>query len=428
MSRESTCKIYWPSNFVSYCAHGKVYGYHLEDYSFCISHVCITNDTHHAAYKPNGAANEIFLGTIGDDTAEETRDFESSIFLKFSFCTANQRPKLQEFFRLKPISQQLQFDCVQFIYFHPHMPTQYSELARVYEQHQLQQNEAATHSLFLWFIGLLSAAQPLYQLFKKIRGRYWEYLVSCSCIAQHVQYNLQLLLVEWPQKKQKQRTIAEMLCRTVDILLAIILTVFLLWRTDDLLGYVYIQLGSAYSLFSVFLREHVVWIMGWPAGLKLNHALNNLLGNMSLSGLDWWLDVLSLSTIVRHVLQRRVLEFILLGYMCIFGGITFLLALCHDVIGIVFAHLNLFYLVSKKIFILVLQSILSCWRIFRGLLVNGNCVSFIHFLRMLCNTTLSHQARSEIFSEAVLTISILAQNNWCLVLCFSQCWSSCLPR
>ena len=59
--------------------------------------------------------------------------------------------------------------------------------------------------------------------------------------------------------------------------------------------YVSSVIGSLSSAFSFFrfihaevLRSQITWLMGIPAGFKLNCQLSFALGSLSLCGLDFW--------------------------------------------------------------------------------------------------------------------------------------------
>lgn len=161
------------------------------------------------------------------------------------------------------------------------------------------------------------------------------------------------------------------MCRILNIFLYCLVIWYI--AHYDLLGPIAVHAEQLYTYFTKFLSENIKWLMGWPAGLKLNHALNALLGNMSLSGVAWWLDVLQYivnvvkeNSIFQHIRESNKIELVLLVTVSLFGGLSTFLALVMDMLSVLMAHLHLFFLVSKKLFMFVVQAILSCWRLFRG--------------------------------------------------------------
>eukprot|EP00761_Pharyngomonas_kirbyi_P002542 gb/GECH01002546.1/.p1 GENE.gb/GECH01002546.1/~~gb/GECH01002546.1/.p1 ORF type:complete len:627 (+),score=72.80 gb/GECH01002546.1/:1-1881(+) len=111
------------------------------------------------------------------------------------------------------------------------------------------------------------------------------------------------------------------------------------------------------------LRSHIIWLMGWPAGLKLNDELDHVLGSFSLIGIDWWTEVLRFLS----PLQRGFMDI-----LCVSGvfGLSFMLAMFSDLLALLTSHLFLFYLLSARIYSSMLRAVYSLWNLFRGKKLN----------------------------------------------------------
>lgn len=128
------------------------------------------------------------------------------------------------------------------------------------------------------------------------------------------------------------------------------------------------------------LSSFIVWLMesgdstASPLGIKLNLQLDRTLAHMLLAGFDWWGDVCSLLYSITSVMLSAVmpsfapvpyvrwLSFLVLT-LC---GFSFSCALLCDVIAFITIHINLFYLMSARIYQIQLGILISLWRLFRG--------------------------------------------------------------
>ncbi|KAF3787347.1 Phosphatidylinositol N-acetylglucosaminyltransferase subunit q [Nymphaea thermarum] len=108
------------------------------------------------------------------------------------------------------------------------------------------------------------------------------------------------------------------------------------------------------------LRSGCVWLMGVPAGFKLNTELAEMLGVISLNVIQVW------STF--WFFMRPFLRCFAIGLSIsgILFGMTVAEALCLDMIFLVTSHLSTLNWLISLLYAQQLQALASLWRIFRG--------------------------------------------------------------
>ncbi|CAH1273946.1 PIGQ [Branchiostoma lanceolatum] len=107
------------------------------------------------------------------------------------------------------------------------------------------------------------------------------------------------------------------------------------------------------------LQDLLHWLMGAPAGLKLNRPLDEFLGRFFLYHIQLWIGYL-------HILQPY-LEMITwcIGLSgCL--GMSVLLALASDTLSMLTFHIYCFYVYAARLYRLQLYGLGSLWRLFRG--------------------------------------------------------------
>lgn len=90
-----------------------------------------------------------------------------------------------------------------------------------------------------------------------------------------------------------------------------------------------------------FLKDLINWLMGAPAGLKLNHALNNMLGKFFLYHIHlWWTFLIFMKPVMDFAFEVLVL----------FGklGITFQIAIAADLLALVSFHTYCIYVYAAR--------------------------------------------------------------------------------
>ncbi|XP_071107042.1 phosphatidylinositol N-acetylglucosaminyltransferase subunit Q-like [Haliotis cracherodii] len=107
------------------------------------------------------------------------------------------------------------------------------------------------------------------------------------------------------------------------------------------------------------LTRLINWMMGAPAGLKLNTQLTHFLGHFFLYHIYLWTGYLSLLRPVLGVLLRGSS---VLGVI----GASAQLCLVQDVISMMTVHIYCFYVYAARLYSLQVYALASLWRLFRG--------------------------------------------------------------
>ena len=123
------------------------------------------------------------------------------------------------------------------------------------------------------------------------------------------------------------------------------------------------------------LRDMILWLMDWPAGLKLNTELAKFLGDLFLWVIDIWRgkqvyfgtdsNGLTHSGIVGNLnpLLPHIIYFI--GFAS-FAGATMPISMFSDLLSLLTVHIYCFYTASARIFHWQLTIIMSLFHLFRG--------------------------------------------------------------
>ncbi|XP_062598614.1 phosphatidylinositol N-acetylglucosaminyltransferase subunit Q-like [Saccostrea cucullata] len=107
------------------------------------------------------------------------------------------------------------------------------------------------------------------------------------------------------------------------------------------------------------LHSLVEWLMGAPAGLKLNKQLTEFLGHFFLYHIYLWKGYLG---ILQTVLSSMLWYSSLLGLL----GITAQLCFLRDVISMMSLHIYCFYVYAARLYRFQVYALSAFWRLFRG--------------------------------------------------------------
>ncbi|KAG5995504.1 hypothetical protein E4U52_008233 [Claviceps spartinae] len=124
--------------------------------------------------------------------------------------------------------------------------------------------------------------------------------------------------------------------------------------------WVAMRIGDLLRIYTVeALETSIKWLMGWPAGLKLNSELADFLGNLFLWVIDYWSSCVG----TLHSILPKVVWFIGLAS---FAGASMPVALCSDLLSALTIHIYSFYLASARIYHWQLTILQSLFHLFRG--------------------------------------------------------------
>ncbi|XP_043945240.1 phosphatidylinositol N-acetylglucosaminyltransferase subunit Q [Protopterus annectens] len=107
------------------------------------------------------------------------------------------------------------------------------------------------------------------------------------------------------------------------------------------------------------LTELLEWLMGAPAGLKMNRALDQVLGRFFLYHIHLWISYIHL--------MSPFIEMIL-WYVGLLAslGLTVALSVISDIIALLTFHIYCFYVYGARLYCLMVHGLSSLWRLFRG--------------------------------------------------------------
>ncbi|KKA27017.1 hypothetical protein TD95_000534 [Thielaviopsis punctulata] len=120
------------------------------------------------------------------------------------------------------------------------------------------------------------------------------------------------------------------------------------------------QISHLLDTYTVLaLQRSISWLMGWPAGLKLNNELAAFLGDLFLWVIDYWSSCINhLHPILPHVIW-------FIGFSS-FAGASMPIAMFSDLLSGLTIHIYSFYLASARIFNWQLTILISLFHLFRG--------------------------------------------------------------
>ncbi|KAK3592677.1 hypothetical protein CHS0354_015978 [Potamilus streckersoni] len=155
----------------------------------------------------------------------------------------------------------------------------------------------------------------------------------------------------------KMRCMNVYLRQAIDTVLGILLMLYLMQgdRCDTLA----MALHSWAEHVAGELKVLLNWLMGAPAGLKLNSQLTHFMGHFFLYHIYLWKGYLYL---LKSILGQ------LIWYSSITGilGMSIQLALFQDILSTLTIHIYCFYVYAARLYRLQVYALSSLWRLFRG--------------------------------------------------------------
>lgn len=143
----------------------------------------------------------------------------------------------------------------------------------------------------------------------------------------------------------------------LDVALGIVFGMLVLVNLES----VYLETMSVASdITNNLLRSGCVWLMGVPAGFKLNTELAELLGMISLNAIQIFSTLwFFLGSVVYHFIKGLALS-------GIFLGLSVPASLCIDMIKVATFHIQTLHWLMSFLYSRQIQALASLWRLFRG--------------------------------------------------------------
>ncbi|XP_035985781.1 phosphatidylinositol N-acetylglucosaminyltransferase subunit Q [Fundulus heteroclitus] len=147
----------------------------------------------------------------------------------------------------------------------------------------------------------------------------------------------------------------------VSVLVDVALGVLLMWwlYRDDHIAMLADTLVPAADRVAQQLEELLQWLMGAPAGLKMNRALDQVLGRFFLYHIHLWISYI-------HLMSPFIQGILWYGGLSACLGLTFALSLLSDMVALFTFHIYCFYVYGARLYCLKIYGLSSLWRLFRG--------------------------------------------------------------
>lgn len=143
----------------------------------------------------------------------------------------------------------------------------------------------------------------------------------------------------------------------VDVALGVLLMSWL--YRDDHITTVANALVPAADHVAKELNALLQWLMGAPAGLKMNRALDQVLGRFFLYHIHLWISYI-------HLMSPFVESLLWYGGLSAALGLSLFLSLLSDMIALLTFHIYCFYVYGARLYCLKIYGLSSLWRLFRG--------------------------------------------------------------
>ncbi|XP_015272055.1 PREDICTED: phosphatidylinositol N-acetylglucosaminyltransferase subunit Q, partial [Gekko japonicus] len=186
----------------------------------------------------------------------------------------------------------------------------------------------------------------------------WSKLSTC----QQLRHRLQHLQVvsstrKAPDQAQLMRKANIFVSLLLDVALGILLMCWLYQK--DRIGHLANALIPMADLVAQQLQDLLQWLMGVPAGLKMNRALDQVLGRFFLYHIHLWISYIQLmSPFIEMILWYVGLS------ACL--GLTVALSILSDIIALLTFHIYCFYVYGARLYCMKIYGLSSLWRLFRG--------------------------------------------------------------
>ncbi|KAM9261795.1 phosphatidylinositol N-acetylglucosaminyltransferase subunit Q isoform 4-T5 [Cariama cristata] len=186
----------------------------------------------------------------------------------------------------------------------------------------------------------------------------WSKLSTCEQLGHRLQH---LQVISSNKKAQNQTQLMRKANIFVSLLIDVALGILLmswLYRKNRI-GRLADTLIPVADHIAEELQDLLQWLMGAPAGLKMNRALDQVLGRFFLYHIHLWISYIHLmSPFIEMILWYVGLS------ACL--GLTVALCILSDIIALLTFHIYCFYVYGARLYCLKIYGLSSLWRLFRG--------------------------------------------------------------
>lgn len=178
---------------------------------------------------------------------------------------------------------------------------------------------------------------------------YWPIFLLCSSLSSHS--NAEFAHRDALRKHSMWSAVA------VDVLLGAVFGLTILANIESICFRINF---IAHNITENLLRLGCVWLMGVPAGFKLNTELAGLFGKISLDAIQTFSTLWFFMSALLHYFVR------VLALSGILFGLTIPAAICIDMLKIVTLHVVTLHWLICFVYSQQIQALASLWRLFRG--------------------------------------------------------------
>ncbi|XP_075686609.1 phosphatidylinositol N-acetylglucosaminyltransferase subunit Q [Rhinoderma darwinii] len=209
-----------------------------------------------------------------------------------------------------------------------------------------------------FFVSLITSICSLRVLSGKPLSFLWNKLSTCEQLGKRLE---NLRLISSSEKAQDHTTFIRkantVLSLFIDFVLGILLMSWL-YRGNHI-GQLADALIPVADRVALELQGLLQWLMGAPAGLKMNRALDEVLGRFFMYHIHLWISYIRLMSPFIEV----ILWYIGLS-ACL--GLSVALSILSDIIALLTFHIYCFYVYGARLYCLKMHGLSSLWRLFRG--------------------------------------------------------------
>ncbi|XP_044160277.1 phosphatidylinositol N-acetylglucosaminyltransferase subunit Q [Bufo gargarizans] len=209
-----------------------------------------------------------------------------------------------------------------------------------------------------FFVSLITSICSLRVLSGRPLSFLWNKLSTYEQLGRRLE---DLRMISGPQRAQDHPTFMRKANIVLSLILDIGLGIFLmswLYRGNHI-GQLADALMPVADRVALELQGLLQWLMGAPAGLKMNRALDEVLGRFFMYHIHLWISYIRLMSPFIEV----ILWYIGLS-ACL--GLSVALSILSDIIALLTFHIYCFYVYGARLYCLKMHGLSSLWRLFRG--------------------------------------------------------------
>ncbi|KAM4631778.1 phosphatidylinositol N-acetylglucosaminyltransferase subunit Q isoform 1-T6 [Discoglossus pictus] len=186
----------------------------------------------------------------------------------------------------------------------------------------------------------------------------WNKLSTCEQLGRRLE---NLRLISSPERAKDHTLFMRKANTLVSLLLDMALGILLMsWLyKGNRIGQLADALIPVADRVALELQGLLQWLMGAPAGLKMNRALDEVLGRFFMYHIHLWISYIRLMSPFIEV----ILWYIGLS-ACL--GLSVALSILSDIIALLTFHIYCFYVYGARLYCLKMHGLSSLWRLFRG--------------------------------------------------------------